>query len=92
MSSIHPPVTGRPVDAPSSSRRTSLASAKDRGSTGLRRSQPIAWALLGAAQVVVVTGVGGHGWWLLVGLVRGTQVAFDRALGYGLRTPAGFQR
>ncbi len=29
---------------------------------------------------------------LVAGLVWGAHVAFDRACGYGLRTPAGFQR
>jgi hypothetical protein len=35
---------------------------------------------------------GGHSGVLVVGLVWGTHVAFDRACGYGLRTPAGFQQ
>jgi hypothetical protein len=30
--------------------------------------------------------------WLVAGLAWATHIAFDRALGYGLRDPAGFQR
>jgi Domain of unknown function (DUF4260) len=30
--------------------------------------------------------------WLVAGLAWAAHVAFDRALGYGLRDPAGFQR
>ena len=48
-----------------------------------------------AAPITVGLGlaIAGHGRGVLVvGLVWGAHVAFDRACGYGLRTPAGFQR
>lgn len=46
-----------------------------------------------AITVGLAVDIAGHGLGVLVaGLVWGAHVAFDRACGYGLRTPAGFQR
>ena len=52
--------------------------------------------ILGPAAPITVglaLAIGGHGRGVLVvGLVWGAHVALDRACGYGLRTPEGFQR
>jgi hypothetical protein len=44
-----------------------------------------------ALMAVAATGVIALGWFVL-GLAWATHVAVDRALGYGLRTPEGYQR
>ena len=44
-----------------------------------------------ALMAVAATGVIALGWFVL-GLAWATHIAVDRALGYGLRTPEGYQR
>jgi hypothetical protein len=48
---------------------------------------------LASIGVGVAAAIAGHGFGVLVvGLLWGTHVAFDRACGYGLRTSTGFRR
>src|SRR4051812_13089594 len=47
--------------------------------------------LAGPAALVVLGLLAGPGW-LVAGLAWGVHVALDRSVGYGLRTPEGFQR
>src|SRR4051812_9202523 len=46
---------------------------------------------VGPAALVVLGLLAGPGW-LVAGLAWGVHVALDRSVGYGLRTPEGFQR
>jgi hypothetical protein len=68
----------------------------------LRRGQPHPRAVRGynlahrlwgpAALIAVSAGLAGQVGWLLGGLAWAFHIVLDRALGFGLRTPAGFQR
>ena len=57
------------------------------------RAYNLAHRLWGPAALIVVgAAIGGQVAWLLGGLTWAFHIALDRALGFGLRTPAGFQR
>ena len=52
-------------------------------------------AVLVAVSIALAAGSGGSPWaasWLAAGLAWTAHISFDRSLGFGLRTPEGFQR
>jgi hypothetical protein len=52
-------------------------------------------AVLVAVSLALSAGSGGSQWaasWLAAGLAWTAHISFDRSLGFGLRTPEGFQR
>ena len=48
------------------------------------------WGPLALSAAAVLAGLGAG--WLVAGLAWGVHVTLDRTVGYGLRTPEGFQR